>query len=32
MNITTVTQAVLWIVAGAFLALMVLRRSKRKAQ
>jgi hypothetical protein len=26
----TVLQAVLWIVAGSFLALLILRRSKRK--
>ncbi len=27
----TVLQAVLWIVAGLFLTLLILRRSKRKA-
>lgn len=27
----TVLQAVLWIVAGAFLTLLIIRRSKRKA-
>ncbi len=28
----TVMQAVLWIVAGLFLALLIVRRSKRKAR
>ena len=28
----TVLQAVLWIVAGVFLALLIIRRGKRKAQ
>jgi hypothetical protein len=30
MHITT-TQAVLWVIAGAFLALLLIRRGKRKA-
>lgn len=30
MNVT-VLQAVLWIVAGCFLALLIIRRGKRKA-
>jgi hypothetical protein len=29
---STVTQAILWIIAGCFLALLIIRRGKRKAK